>query len=49
MGILDLFRGSKDERIAKRVIAELRAAGEKQRMEFAADEDAIIVLSLIHI
>ena len=43
MGILDLFRGSKDERIAKRVIAELRAAGEKQRMEFAADEDAIIV------
>ncbi len=33
MGILDLFRGSKDEQIAKRFISMMRALGETRRLE----------------
>ena len=42
MGILDLFRGSKDERMAKRVMSDRRAAGETRRMEFDAEKLAVV-------
>jgi hypothetical protein len=42
MGILDLFLGSKDERIAKRVISEFRAQGETRPMTFVAKDLQIV-------
>lgn len=44
MGILDIFRGSPDERIAKRLMTELRARGEKRQMEY--DKAAGLVFTL---
>jgi hypothetical protein len=38
VGILDLFRGSKDEQIAKRFISVMRALGESRRLEFDSKE-----------
>ena len=45
MGILDLFRGSKDERIAKRLMSEFRAQGDKRRMEFVADDQMVVIFA----
>jgi hypothetical protein len=42
MGILDIFRGSKDERIARRVIAELRKLGDTRRLEYSANDGVIL-------
>jgi uncharacterized protein YtpQ (UPF0354 family) len=42
VGILDLFRGSPDERVAKRFIEELRKVGEKRRLEYDAGERLIV-------
>src|SRR5262245_11365331 len=43
MGIFDIFRGSRDRRIAQRLITELRALGEGRRMEFDAGRKAVLV------
>jgi len=45
MGILDLFRGSRDTRIARRYMEVLRQAGETRRMQFDAPEEAIRILN----
>ena len=42
MGILDIFRGSKDERIARRLIAELRRLGDIRRLEYSAADGLIL-------
>jgi hypothetical protein len=42
--ILDFFRGSKNERIAKRLIEEFRALGEMRRTEFDAAEALVYLL-----
>ena len=44
MGMLDLFRGSQEERIAKRFIKALREVGEARRMEYLPAERSIAVL-----
>jgi hypothetical protein len=44
MGIFDLFRGSKDERIAKRFISEFRAQGETRPMKFEAEDLQVVTL-----
>jgi hypothetical protein len=44
MGILDFFRGSKDERIARRLIEEFRALGETRRAEYDARATLIYLL-----
>jgi hypothetical protein len=44
MGIIDFFRGSNDERIAKRLIAEFRGLGETRRAEFNATEALVYLL-----
>ena len=44
MGILDFFRGSKDERIARRLIEEFRALGESRRAEYDAQNTLIYLL-----
>jgi hypothetical protein len=43
VGILDLFRGSEKDRIARRFIAALRAAGETRRMEYDRDCHHVVV------
>ena len=45
MGLLDLFRGSPEERLAKQYMAALRALGVREAMRFQPDEDAILVES----
>lgn len=44
MGILDFFRGSKDERMARRLIEEFRALGETRRAEYDAQKRLIYLL-----
>ena len=44
MGILDLFLGSKDERVAKRYMAALREAGETRQLTYDSVERRIVVL-----
>jgi hypothetical protein len=44
MGILDLFRGSKSARIARKVMAEMRTLGETRRMEFHESNGSIVIL-----
>jgi hypothetical protein len=41
VGILDLFRGSKDEQIAKRFISLMRELAETRRLEF--DSTALVI------
>jgi hypothetical protein len=41
MGVLDLFRGSPEERIAKRFFKALGEAGEKRRMEHLPAERSV--------
>lgn len=43
MGLLDLFRGSPEERLAKKYMAALRSVGVAGKMRYDKDEDAIVV------
>jgi Protein of unknown function (DUF1444) len=44
MALFDFFRGSKQERLAKRLISALREAGEARQMVYVADENVIAIL-----